>query len=283
MTRPRSDGRIEPDAVQPVAEGVGDAERLLGLVLERVDEDDPGHLGVEVAVEREGGLDGVAEDQDERVGHRPRRGEACEPGAGRGGGPDAAADDRGVVEDVGDVRVDVASAERDDGGGRGDVDALAGRGGPAGRLGEHPEDRGLVQAETPIPGVDPEDDLLRRDPVAVVERLDPRLRRVAFGEDVADQVLRLVDPAEDRILAGEDLHRHDGVHAFPGEDRFGAGEVDVGRVAGQDLARRPRADEAHQRSRVTMRLPCRWALRPGRSAARRGRPSSRRSPDGRRV
>ena len=36
--------RVEPDAVQPVAEGVRDPQRLLGLVLERVDEDDPWHV-----------------------------------------------------------------------------------------------------------------------------------------------------------------------------------------------------------------------------------------------
>jgi hypothetical protein len=46
--------------------------------------------------------------------------------------------------------------------------------------------------------VDPEDDLLGRDPVAVLERLDPRLGRVALGENVADEVLRLVDAAQDR-------------------------------------------------------------------------------------
>ena len=36
---------VEPDPVQAVAQGVGDPERLLGLVLERVDEDDPGTSG----------------------------------------------------------------------------------------------------------------------------------------------------------------------------------------------------------------------------------------------
>ena len=41
-------GRVEPDAVQPVAERVRDPERLLGLVLERVDEDDPRHVRPEV-------------------------------------------------------------------------------------------------------------------------------------------------------------------------------------------------------------------------------------------
>ena len=39
-----------------------------------------------------------------------------------------------------------------------------------------------------------------------------------IGEDVADQVLRLVDPAQDRVLAGEDLHRHDRVEALALED-----------------------------------------------------------------
>src|SRR3954466_9203621 len=76
----------------------------------------------------------------------------------------------------------------------GDVDALAGGRCPAGRLGEDPEDRGLVQPELAIPGADPEDDLLRPDPIAVVERLDGGLGRIAVGEDMADQVLRLVDP-----------------------------------------------------------------------------------------
>ena len=36
--------RVEPDAVEPVAQRVGDPERLLGLVLERVDEHDPRHV-----------------------------------------------------------------------------------------------------------------------------------------------------------------------------------------------------------------------------------------------
>ena len=134
-----------------------------------------------------------------------------------------------------------------------------------------------------VAGADPEDDLLGRDPVAVVERLDLRLGRVASARTWPMQVLRLVDPAQDRVLAGEDLHRDDGVQALALEDALGAGEVDVGRVAGQDLARRPGADEAHQRSWLTMRLPCRRAPASGCSTVRGRRPSSRRSPDGRRV
>ena len=93
------------------------------------------------------------------------------------------------------------------------------RGGrPAGRLGEHPQDRGLVQAEPAVAGADPEDDLLGPDRVAVVERLDRDLVRVAAGEDVAEEVLRLVDPAQHRVLAGEDLHRDERVEALALED-----------------------------------------------------------------
>ena len=214
MTRPRSDGRVEADAVQPVAERVRDPQRLLGLVLERVDEDDPRHLRPEVPVERQGRLDGVAEDQDQRVGHRAGRRQAGQPGTGRRRRADAAADDRGVVEDVGDVRVDVPGAEADDRIRRGDLDALAGRRRPAGRLGEHPEERGLVQAELAVPRADAQDDLLGRDQVAVVERLELGLARVGRGEDVAEQVLGLVDAAQDGVLAGEDLHRDERIEAL---------------------------------------------------------------------
>ena len=68
--------RVEPDAVEPIAERVGDAQRLLGLVPERVDEDDARHVRPQVAVERLGGLDRVAEDEHERVRHRAGRGQA---------------------------------------------------------------------------------------------------------------------------------------------------------------------------------------------------------------
>ena len=57
-------------------------EGFLGFVLEGVDEDDPGHVRLQVAVEGLGRRDGVAEDQHERVGHRAGRGEAGQAGAG---------------------------------------------------------------------------------------------------------------------------------------------------------------------------------------------------------
>ena len=178
-------GRVEPDAVQPIAERVGDPQRLLGLVLERVDEHDPGHVGPEVAVERDRRLDGVAEDEHERMRHRPGRVQPGESSPGRGRRADTAADDRRVVEDVGHVGMDVPGAERDHRSRRGRLDAFVRRGRPAGRLGEHPEDRRLVQAEPAVARADPEDDLLRPERVAVVERLDRDLRRVGLAEDVA--------------------------------------------------------------------------------------------------
>ena len=238
--------RVEPDAVQPVAEGMRDAERLLGLVLERVDEDDPRHVRRHVPVEGQGRLDGVAEDEHQRVRHRAGRGQAGQSRSGRRRCADAAADDRGVVEDVGDVRVDVPRPEADDRIRRGDLDAFPGGRRPAGRLGEHPEERRLVQPELPIPGPDPQHDLLGRDRVAVGQRLEPGLGRVGTGQDVAEQVARLVDAAQDGVLPGEDLHRDERIAAFLGEDALGAREVDVGRVAREDLVRRPRARQAHQ-------------------------------------
>ena len=173
-----------------------------------------GDVRRQVPVEREGRLDRVAEDQHQRVRHRAGRREAGQPRAGGCRGPDAAADDRRVVEDVGDVGVDVARPEADHGIRRRGLDAGARRGRPAGGLGEHPEEGGLVQPEPAISGADPEDDLLGLDGVAVVERLEPCLARVGTGEHVPQQVPRLVDPAQDPGLAGEDLHRDQRVEAL---------------------------------------------------------------------
>ena len=142
--------RVEADPVQSVAQRVRDAERLLRLVLERVHEHDPRHVRRHVAVERLGGADRVAEDQHQRVGHRPGRVQPGEPRARRRRGADAAADDRGVVQHVRDVRVDVARAEADDRLRRRGLDALAGGGRPSRGLGEHPEHRGLVQRERAV-------------------------------------------------------------------------------------------------------------------------------------
>ena len=220
--------RVEPDAVQPIAQCMRDPEGLLRLVLERVDQHDPGDVRPEMAVEREGRLHRIAEDQHQRVGHRPGRGETGEPRPGRRRRTDAAADDRRVIEHVGDVRMDMPRPEADHRFRRGDIDDLASGRRPAGRLGEHPEQRRLVQPEPPIAGADPEHDLARPDPVAVIERLDRRLVRIALREHVPQQVLGLVDAAQDRLAAREDLHGHDRIEAFGRQDAVGAREIDVG-------------------------------------------------------
>ena len=82
--------------------------------------------------------------------------------------------------------------------------------------------------------------------VPVVERLELGLGRVGAGQDVAEQVARLVDAAQDGVLAGEDLHRDERVEALLLEDALGTREIDVSRVARQDLVRRPRARQTHQ-------------------------------------
>jgi hypothetical protein len=92
---------------------MSDPYRFLGLVLERVDEHDPCHVRPEVPVERQGGLDRVPEDQHQGMGHRARRCQAGQTRTGRRRRPDAAADDRGVIEHVGDIGVDVPRPEAD--------------------------------------------------------------------------------------------------------------------------------------------------------------------------
>ena len=113
-----------------------------------------------------------------------------------------------------------------------------------------------------VAGADPEDDLLRRDRVTVIERFDPGLGEVGIGQDVAEKVLRLVDPAQDRVLAGEQLHRDDRIETLLLEDRRRPREIDVGRIAGQDFARRSGSDETHQALSLTCRLLQRVPGRP---------------------
>ena len=139
------------------------------------------------------------------VGDRP--GQA---GAGRGRGAHAAAHDGGVVEGVGDVRVDVPGAEADDRLRRGRLDALARRVGPAGGLRQHAQDGRLVEAEVAVARPDAHDDLLGREGVAVGERFDDRVVALV-REHVGQQHLGLVDAAEDALRPGEDLHDDDRV------------------------------------------------------------------------
>ena len=203
-----------------------------------------GIVGRDVPVEGLGGAHRVAEDEHQRVGHRARRREAGQAGAGRGGGAHAAAHDGRVVERVGDVRVDVPRAEADDGLRRRRLDALARRVGPAGRLGQHAQDGRLVQPEGAVARPDAHDDLLGREGVAVGERLDDGVL-AALAQDVGEQHLGLVDAAEDALLPREDLHDHDRVEALPCEDLLGAPEVDVRGVPAEDVVGGSAALPAH--------------------------------------
>ena len=81
-------------------------------------------------------------------------------------------------------------------------------------------------------------------PSSSASTVDLGLVRVA--EDVGEQVLRLVDPAQDAFPAAEHLHDDHRVEAFTLEDALGPGEVDVGRLARQDLLRRTCSEDPHQ-------------------------------------
>src|SRR6476646_4830317 len=70
--------------------------------------------------------------------------------------------------------------------------------------------------------------------------------RIRSRQDVAEQVARFVDAAQHGVHPGEDLHRDERIAAFLGQDALSTLEVDVGRVAREDLVRRPRARQTHQ-------------------------------------
>ena len=53
--------------------------------------------------------------------------------------------------------------------------------------------------------------------------------------------MRLLGPAQDALAAREDLHRDHRVEPLGGEDRPRALEIDVGRLAGQDVGGRREA------------------------------------------
>ncbi len=248
--------RVEPDAPQPVAQRRGDAQCFLRLVLERVDERDAWHVRVDMPVEGFERAHGVAEDEDERVRHRAGRGQARQARARRRRRTDAAAHDAGVVHLVRHAGVNVTRAEADHRDRcRGIHDPACG-GGPAGAAGQDAEDRGLVQAIGAVAGGDAHHHLLRREAVAVVQRLDDRLRIVSPlpAQDLAQVAERLLRAAQDPGGAREDLHRRHRVELLGGQDRVRPLEIDVGGLAGQHvrcgLEARPRGGLTHLRRRV---------------------------------
>ena len=139
--------RVQPHPPQVVAEGIGNAERLLGLVLEGVDQDDPRDIGVDVAVERLRRAHGVTEDEDEGMRHGAGRRQAGQAGAGRGGGADAAADHAGVVHLVRHAGMHVPRAEADHRDRVGSVDDATCGGRPSGAGGQDAQDGRLVEPE----------------------------------------------------------------------------------------------------------------------------------------
>ena len=76
------------------------------------------------------------------------------------------------------------------------VDALARRGGPAGRLREHAEDGGLVEPEGAVAAADPQHDLLRLEEVAIDSDSTVTVVGGRVLERVGQEDLGLVDAAE---------------------------------------------------------------------------------------
>ena len=144
-------GRVEPHAAQALAQRLRHAQRFLGLVLERIHQNDAQHVVAHVLVEGERRLHRVAEEKYHRVWHRPRcplqlrqlSTERC-----RASG--ASADHGGILHGRRDQRMDMPRAEADHTLAPGRVDYLARRGGPSGTARKHPEQGRLVDAEPRI-------------------------------------------------------------------------------------------------------------------------------------
>ena len=152
--------------------------------------------------------------------------------------------------------MNVPRPEADDGLRRGGLHAFARRGCPARRLGEHAQDRGFIQPELAVACPDSQHDLLGRDVVAVVQRLDLDLIQVCLGQHVREQVLGLLDAAQDRLPPGEHLHRDERVEPFALQDRRGSRKVDVRRIPGQDLVGWASSKDAHHGSGAFAGLAC---------------------------
>ena len=232
-------GRVQPHTPQAITQRVRNSQRFLRLVLERVDQGDAWHLGVDVTVEGLQRADRVAEDQDQRVRHGAGWRESRQPRPGRGGCADAAADHAGIVHLIGNRRMHVACSEADD---RDRVRHVhdAPRGGcPASALGQDAQDRRLVQAVCRVSGGDAHHHLLARHAVPVAQRLHHRLHVEALpvAQHLAQIGERLLGAAQDGVFSREDLHGRHRVQLLGGEDGTRPVEVDVRGLAGQDLAR----------------------------------------------
>src|SRR5437762_10158938 len=134
---------------------------------------------------------------------------------------------------------------------------------PGAAAGQHAKHGGFVQAEALVAADDAHGGFRGGEGVALFER--PQLT-LELG--LTQQLTNLFDAAQDAFIAREDLHRHDGVEAFGLEDLVGAAEVDVSRVAVQDVPRDVEGRLAHGRQ-----LTCSpgwtlsaWAALPSRSA-----------------
>ena len=222
-------GRVEPNAAQALAHGLCDPQRLLGFVLEGVHQDDPRDVLRHVLVEGARRHDGVPEDQDHGVRHRPRRSrQSRQLGAQRRRAARTAAHGRGVLHDRAHQGMDVAGAVGDHARPRGGVHDLPGGGGPARAAGQHPQHRGLQAAEAGVAGGHAQHHLASRHGGSLGEGPGP----VALAERLPQNVQRVVHAAEQAVPVREVLHGDHRIHAGGGERVRRALEVHVGRGAG---------------------------------------------------
>src|SRR6266571_1235918 len=226
--------RIEADGVEIAPEGLGNADGLELLVLQRVDEGHPADLGVDDLVERAERLHRVTDHQHQRVRDRPHRIGVDELGR-LGHGHAVAAADEGVALDHGrDGRMHAAGAERDHLPLTRRLLAAGRLGGDAGGLADQAEQGRLVPRPLDVGALERQHRLVRTKERALVHRA--HRHRHTF-----EQRRGLVDAGQDAPLpvVGEALDVDLGLHALAviamPEDLDGPLEVHVRNVAALDL------------------------------------------------
>ena len=131
--------------------------------------------------------------------------------------------------------MDVSGPEANHRGPTGGVDALPGRGSPAGTVGKDAQQGGLVQAVGPVRGLYPQNYLFPLDAQAFLQGED-----LSFigGYNTFYELQRFVDATEQTCFSSEKLHGAFGIKAFAFQDLLRPSEVDVGCPSGKHPVRK---------------------------------------------
>ena len=222
---------IQTDPLQPVAQGFGHPQALLGFVLEGVHQHIPWHLWRYVSIEGLGCRDGIAHGQDQCVGDGARGRQAPHPGPVYGGAPLAPTQDGGILHTPRYHGMHVTGPEAYDRYLSGSLHTLSGRCGPPGAMGQDSQERGLVEPVGRVGAMDSEDNLLLFDGIALFQGK----HLSAMGWDhLLYELKGFLYTAEQAPPAGEELYRGEGAQPFLVQYLLCPAEVDIGGLPRDD-------------------------------------------------